>query len=586
MVETHPDGNGVSEHGEASPNAPSFRDPENDLCSYCVCVADAADGLAALGAAQWETARLLLEGAVGEAPDASAETLDALAEARWWCGDPEGALSARERAVGVWRRCGEVDRAARAATWIAIEYGNALDNGAASRGWLARAATIATEADGAGAADGWVALGHAALDADPSEAMRAAQRALAVAREARDADLEALALGRLGWARVVTGAVDGGLELFDEGMALATAGEVDRLSVLGDLCCQLALATEAVGERERFAEWLVVVQRLTFEHGYPPLVAFCATCCAELHSVEGSWQRAEEHLRNAIDRLASTGHRARCSSPIAKLAELLVLQGRLEEAEELVGADDSDTTLVARARLALATGENAIAAALADRWVRRRGDDLLAVGALAVGTEAAIARGERASAEALARRIAEIADRTGNRRAAGTAALQEGHIALAADELEPAAAAFERSLDHLAGLNGLLDVARAHLGLAQATLNSRPEVARVEANAALDGFEAAGAVRMADVARALLRDVGDRRHVGRKRTGLLTDREVDVLRLVARGLTNAEIAERLYISVKTSGNHVSNILVKIGARSRTEAAAFAGLHPEVFSRTD
>lgn len=59
-----------------------------------------------------------------------------------------------------------------------------------------------------------------------------------------------------------------------------------------------------------------------------------------------------------------------------------------------------------------------------------------------------------------------------------------------------------------------------------------------------------------------------------------------VLQLVARGLTNARIAERLFISVKTAGNHVSNVLAKIGVRSWTEAAAFAALHPEALADTD
>jgi DNA-binding NarL/FixJ family response regulator len=51
-----------------------------------------------------------------------------------------------------------------------------------------------------------------------------------------------------------------------------------------------------------------------------------------------------------------------------------------------------------------------------------------------------------------------------------------------------------------------------------------------------------------------------------------------VLRLVAEGLSNAEIATHLFISTKTAGNHVSNILTKLGLRSRTEAAAFALLN--------
>jgi len=545
-------------------------------------VGDVADGLAALERGEWDETRVLLERAVAD-DHATAEVHDALAEARWWCGDPEGAIEARERAVTSWRADGESTRAVRAAVWIAIEYGSGIGHDPAARGWLARAATMA--ADTPGTAEGWVALGRAVLDVDPDVQVDAAASALDIARTEADTELEVFALARLAWAHVARGAVEQGIELFDEAMAIATAADFERLSALGDLCCQLARATEAAGEAGRFAEWLGVVQRMNRDHHYPPLVGFCATCCAELKSADGNWQDAETHLRQAIDQLHGTGHRARCGPPIAKLAELLVLQGRIEEADDLVGDDDSDTTLLARARLALANGAPATARTLAERWVRRRGDDLLAVGALSVEGEAALAAGDAAAAEAVANRIAAIAERSGNRRAAGATALLEGDIARHTGDAAAAAAAYERSLDHLAGLDGVLDVSRAHLGLAIAARDSAPEVARVEAKTALAGFDAAGASTMADSARGLLRELGDRSHVGRKGAGLLTDREVEVLRLVSRGLTNAEISERLFISVKTAGNHVSNILTKIGVRSRTEAAAFAALHPEVLAGT-
>ena len=55
----------------------------------------------------------------------------------------------------------------------------------------------------------------------------------------------------------------------------------------------------------------------------------------------------------------------------------------------------------------------------------------------------------------------------------------------------------------------------------------------------------------------------------------MSKREIEVLRLLGHGLTNAEIAERLYISTKTAGNHVSNILLKLNLRNRPEAAAYA-----------
>jgi DNA-binding NarL/FixJ family response regulator len=55
----------------------------------------------------------------------------------------------------------------------------------------------------------------------------------------------------------------------------------------------------------------------------------------------------------------------------------------------------------------------------------------------------------------------------------------------------------------------------------------------------------------------------------------LTPREVEVLALLAEGRTNGEIGAALYISTRTAGVHVSNILAKLGVRSRTQAAAVA-----------
>jgi DNA-binding NarL/FixJ family response regulator len=82
-------------------------------------------------------------------------------------------------------------------------------------------------------------------------------------------------------------------------------------------------------------------------------------------------------------------------------------------------------------------------------------------------------------------------------------------------------------------------------------------------------------VALADRAAALLRDLGGPARTGPKRLGLLSKRETEVLRLLAEGLTNAEIAARLFISTKTAGNHVSSVLSKLHLRSRSEAAAYA-----------
>jgi DNA-binding NarL/FixJ family response regulator len=99
---------------------------------------------------------------------------------------------------------------------------------------------------------------------------------------------------------------------------------------------------------------------------------------------------------------------------------------------------------------------------------------------------------------------------------------------------------------------------------------------------ALDTYEAAGATLEADRTRRLLRQAGGvvprrRRAKGHVPVALapfgVTAREVDVLRLVGEGLSNAAIGERLYLSVRTVEAHVSSLLVKLGAESRGQLTA-------------
>jgi DNA-binding CsgD family transcriptional regulator len=153
----------------------------------------------------------------------------------------------------------------------------------------------------------------------------------------------------------------------------------------------------------------------------------------------------------------------------------------------------------------------------------------------------------------------------------------EAHLALAAGDAERAIELFERVFaDREAErLVWATEVATDHIGAARALL-----LARRDADAGLHADEAArGLARWegwrVESLEALERRLGRR---GAEPAGgpvELTPREREVLALVAEGLTNAELAERLYISPRTAGVHVSNILAKLGMSSRTEAAAWA-----------
>ena len=96
-----------------------------------------------------------------------------------------------------------------------------------------------------------------------------------------------------------------------------------------------------------------------------------------------------------------------------------------------------------------------------------------------------------------------------------------------------------------------------------------------EARAALAVFEKLEAARYVDAASAVLRELGQKVAPPRSSGQVLTKREADVLQLLGEGLSNPEIAERLFISRKTVEHHVGNLLLKLGLRNRAEATAYA-----------
>jgi len=100
--------------------------------------------------------------------------------------------------------------------------------------------------------------------------------------------------------------------------------------------------------------------------------------------------------------------------------------------------------------------------------------------------------------------------------------------------------------------------------------------AQTDAVAALAAAQQMGARPLADAIRDLARRARlDLPGGSRPTVGLLTDREEEVLRLVAKGMTNRQVGERLFISAKTVSVHMSNLLAKLGVSGRAEAVAVA-----------
>jgi DNA-binding NarL/FixJ family response regulator len=217
-----------------------------------------------------------------------------------------------------------------------------------------------------------------------------------------------------------------------------------------------------------------------------------------------------------------------------------------------------------------------VASALLERALGGAGGDAVrTTQLLAPLVDSRLACGDTQGAAVAAAQLADLAEASGLRLVAARAELAAAHVHLASGRAHEAAEPARQALAAYARLGMPLHVGEARLALARALVASEPEVARDEARAALDAFRELGAARAMDAAAGVLRKLGQATGARPRSQGELTAREAEVLELVARGMSNAQIAETLVISQKTAGHHVSRILSKLGVRNRTEAAAHA-----------
>jgi ATP/maltotriose-dependent transcriptional regulator MalT len=531
-----------------------------------------AEAWRALDAAQWDAAGTEFAAALAEqeTPDA----FEGLGLALWFLGDVKNAIAARERAFEGYASARRCDDAARIAVWVSHQHLIA-GRASAARGWLARA-DRAVHSSGRCAGQGWVAVERARHAETVQDCVTHASRAMAIARDHGDGDLEVFALSLLGRAEVDAGRRRHGMELLEEALAAAAAGRVRNVHTLAEAYCNLITAATAAGDWARATEWCELVDKFARDHGTTPLLGACRTIHADVLVATGRWAAAERALHDALE-IHERYLPGMAAPTLATLAELRVLQGRMPEAEQLLaGRAEHPGSLRALARLRIAQGQPQVALALLERGLLGAADDVVrTMQLLAALVDALLVCGRVEEARAAVARLAALAAESGVPLGAARADLAAARIALVGGETEVAAEAARRALAAFGALGMPLDAGEARLELARATAAAHPEIAREEARAALAAFRELGAARATDMAAAVLRTLGTGTAPRSRRTGELTAREHEVLGLVAEGMSNAQLAQALFISAKTAGHHVSAILAKLGVRNRAEAAAYA-----------
>ena len=532
-------------------------------------------GRAALRAGDAAAARQAFEQVEGDA--AAGDVLEGLARVAYLEREFPEAIETWERAYAAHHDAGDQMGAVRVARTLGYMYAALLGDWAVSSGWMARAQTLlAGDVDSREA--GWVALNIATFEPNRARKESLLRDALTIARRVGDSDLEVVALGYLGASVVHDDRTDEGMALLDEALAAVTGGEVDDFAVLEDVFCQLFSACEHASDIARADQWIRIGDRIAERRNLPAVAAFCSTHYGGLLTRAGRWPEAEIALTDAI-RLWGLGRRANFrTGALLRLADLRVRQGRFEEAEQLLDGIDLDAeTDAARsvAAIQLAKGETALAVDTLERALDRNDADGTAMAPLlALLVDVHLAADRQDAAAATADRLVDCARRHPSDHLHASAALAQGRVCLASGTGEPQACLREA----LAGFSRAqmpVEQARARLELAGALVADHPDVARAEARNALEVFDRLAMARDVDAAAAVLRTLGVKIATPRPGDGLLTKRELEVLDLLGHGLSNPEIADRLFISRKTVEHHVGHVLAKLGLRSRSEAAAYA-----------
>jgi DNA-binding CsgD family transcriptional regulator/predicted negative regulator of RcsB-dependent stress response len=541
-------------------------------------------GWAALGDGDWERARTCFENSLarGESPEAL--------EGMGWVGhmlnEDRLTFEARERAYRLYLTRGDKSSAARIAAWLAADCLLFRGEPAVANGWLQRAHSLIDGLE-PGVDHGWLAIheGHIvlALAEDTVKARELAVRAVELGRALGAPELEMLGLGLEGRALVSEGELDEGMRRLDEATTVALAGEAKLLYCVAWACCYLISACERVRDYERAAQWCARVGQFCGEHDIF-LLNTCRAHYASVLSWQGRWDEAESQLTAAVEGLQAS-RPPMVGDALARLGELRRRQGRVADAEELFARSETHSlTLLGCASLALDRGRYSEAVELADRYLRRFPDpsrvERSAGLEIAIRGLAGLGQHERAT-ETLVQ-LREIAARARTRPLLAAVSASEGSLAMARGDHDAARRSFEDALDVLSASDARFEAARVRLDLAAALeALGRHDVARHETEAALAEFKELGADGERARAEALLAKL--RKAHANVRTEVidtpldqLSGRELEVLSLVAQGLTNHVIAERLVISEHTVNRHVANILRKLGLPSRTAAASLAG----------
>lgn len=490
-------------------------------------------------------------------------------------GDDDTAEASMQRAHQAALSAGDTLWAARMAYWLGMMTGSRGDFAVAG-GWLSRAQRLVDESGVDAVERGYLLLPQAIVmvDHDPAAALERFDEAAAYASRFDEADLATMArLGR-GRSLMRLGEIERGVALLDEAMLAITSNETGPV-VVGIVYCAAIEAFQEVYDLRRAQGWTEALARWCAEQ--PDLAPFRGRCLvfrADLMRFHGAWPEATDEVQRAEEWLLRPPPEPAVGEAYYVEAELHRLRGELEAAEVAYreGSNWGRRPEPGIALLRLAQGRNAAALTTIQRALDETPTDLARGPLLDALLTIAAADGNAELARTTADELRRLAGVAASPLLDAIAARADGTASLAAGDHRAALTSFRRAASLWQGLDAPHDLAGVRVGIALACRAlGDDDAAAIELAAARTTYARLGAAP--DLAR-----VDAIAGAPRPVPGGLSAREVEVLRHLARGATNRDIATELGISERTVDRHVSNIYTKLDVSSRAAATAFAYEH--------
>jgi DNA-binding CsgD family transcriptional regulator len=524
----------------------------------------------AYGRRDWVLALDRLRGAGDLAPE---DTM-ALATSAYLLGNVDEAVRALQGGYQDRIRNGDSLGAVRFASWLGLLL-NIRGESAVGGGWVARAQRL-LESETEDVVERGYLLAHEFFQhlgrGDFARAAETAARVVETGRRFNEHDLIAQGLMMQGRIMIYAGRVPEGLALLDEAMIGLAAGEVSPI-IAGMAYCSLIEACQELSDFSRAASWTSALTRwCDTQPGLVPYTGQCALHRGQIMRLRGAYDEALAEFAQAQRRYVKEGTVAPAGMALTEQGDVLRIRGKLDEAEVAYrqAAELGHEPQPGLALSWLARGRTTAAITAIHRLLAEAHDPVHRSWMLPAAVEVLVSARLLDEARQHADELTGIASAFGHSALRAMAAYAAANVELASGELEDALSHARESCRLWSGVGAPYETARARVLVARALRELGDEdSATTEFAAARRAFAEVGAAPAATEVDRLL---------GRARPAGLTERELEVLKLVAEGRSNPDIARVLVLSHKTVERHLSNIFTKLDVPSRTAAAAYAHEH--------